>query len=60
MAWEENGRHFLPIGRGESHETIGGLCRRSGLPPVVDGTAIAIMTAMSADTITEGKHHDDL
>ena len=53
MEWAENDRYFLPIGRCELHETIIGLCRRSVLPPVVDGIEIATMAAMLADTTSE-------
>jgi hypothetical protein len=56
MAWVENSRQFLPIGRGESHEAVGGLCR-SGVPPhAVDGITIA---PVSADEKPEEEFHDD-
>jgi hypothetical protein len=58
MVWIKNSRHLLPIGKCDSHEAVGGLCRRDGLQPVVDGIPIATMTAISADTITGRTHHD--
>jgi hypothetical protein len=57
MAWVENSRQFLPIGRGESHEAVGGLYR-SRVPPhaVDDGITIA---PVSADEKPEEEPHDD-
>jgi hypothetical protein len=54
--WVENARHVLPIGRCESREIVGSLCR--GFVPlnVVDGITIA---PVSADGKPEEAPHDD-
>ena len=45
MRWVENDRHVLPIGRGESHEAVGGLCRILTHPHVAIGITIAPVSA---------------
>jgi hypothetical protein len=56
MEWVENSRHVLPIGRCESREAIGGLCRGRVPLHVVDGITIA---PVSADGKPEEGRHDD-
>ena len=56
MAWVENSRQFLPIGRCESHEAVGSLCRSRIPPHVVNGITIA---PVSADEKPEEESHDD-
>jgi len=56
MAWVEKSRHVLPVGRCESYEAVGGLCRSRVPPHVVNGITIA---PVSADEKPEEESHDD-
>jgi hypothetical protein len=54
--WVENSRHVLPIGRCESRESVGSLCRGFVSLQRVDGITIA---PVSADGKPEEAPHDD-
>ena len=54
--WAENSRHVLPIGRCESRESVGSLCRGFGSLQLVNGITIA---PVSADAKPEEAPHDD-
>ena len=56
MVWGENSRHVLPIGRCESYEAVGGLCRSRVHLHAVNGITIA---PVSADEKPEEALHDD-
>ena len=52
----ENNRHVLPIGRCESHEAVGSLCRILAHPHVANGIMIA---PVFANGKSEEAFHDD-
>jgi hypothetical protein len=56
MVWVENNRHVLPVGKCESYEAVGGLCRSRIPPRAVDGITIA---PVLADEKPEEEPHDD-
>jgi hypothetical protein len=57
MAWAENIRHILPIGRCEPKEAFGGLCRDQLSPHAGNGITIA---QVSTDEKPEEEPHDDI